>query len=96
MTTFILLEQGVLSPRDKISDLPNPEHTATYLQSGGAAPNCKHPYSMLTGTQYQTSYLHNILPHSNKMEGVKVKTNGRDFDSSGEATVRRSAKIYCS
>jgi hypothetical protein len=93
-----LPEQGLLRSRDKNSGLPNPEHSQlspTTPYPGGATPNCKHPYSVLTVAQYQTSYLHNIPPHSNKRKGSRVKINGGDFDIYGRGSSQRPREDLC-
>jgi hypothetical protein len=84
-----LPEQGLLRPRHKISGLPNSEQSQlspTNLHPRGTTSNCKHP--VFTGAPYLTSCFPNIPPHSNKGEGVRVKTNGRGFGICGRGSQR--------
>jgi hypothetical protein len=91
-SAFCLPEEGLLRPgiRSPIYQiLSRVSYLQTTLNPGGTTCNCKHPYYVLTGAHYQTSYLPNIPPHSNKGEEVTVKTNGGDFGIYG----KRSNKL---
>jgi hypothetical protein len=96
---FLPAGASVLRPRDKISGLPNPEQSQlppTNPYPGRTTSNCKQPYSMLTGAQYQTSYLPNIPAYSNKEEGKGERKREGTSVSTGEVAVSGPVNNSCS
>jgi hypothetical protein len=94
----VFLPAGARSVKtlDKITDLQNPEHSplpATDSHPGSTICNLKQPYSVLSGDQYQTSYLPNIPPRTNKGKEVRGKTKEETSVISVEAAVSGPMKI---
>jgi hypothetical protein len=93
LVSFLPAGARPVRPRDKISDLPNPEPNqlppvSSYL--GGITYNCKQPCSVLTGGQYQTCFP-NKPPRSNKGVAVGVMTRG-DFSGYWRGSSERSSE----
>jgi hypothetical protein len=61
---------------------------------GGITSNCKQPYFVLTVVQYQTSYLPNRPPHTNKGNGARVKTKGH-FGNYWRGSSQQPSEDYC-